>query len=58
MTTHPLLNTHGEFCDDRYDVWTKGLDGFAGAVGVPVGGLGSEVYSNRSPGGTISLRLL
>jgi hypothetical protein len=45
MTTHPLLNTRGEFCDDRYDVWTKGFDGLAGAVGVPVGSLGSEAYS-------------
>jgi hypothetical protein len=23
MTTHLLLNTHGGFCNDRYDVWTK-----------------------------------
>jgi hypothetical protein len=45
MTTHPLLNIHGRFCDDRYDVWTKGLDVLAGAVGVPVSRLGSEVYS-------------
>jgi hypothetical protein len=45
MTTHPLLNAAEGFCDDRYDVWTKGLDELAEAVGVPVDGLGSEVFS-------------